>query len=110
FTNAVCASPLCAPSRACLAAGKEYDRCGVANNDDDFPLDETTYYRILRDACGYHVAGVGKFDLHKASYIWGLDGKHLLHEWGFSDGIDNAGKIDAVRSGEIEPRDPYMAY
>ena len=25
FVNAVCPSPLCAPSRACLAAGKEYD-------------------------------------------------------------------------------------
>ncbi len=27
FTNAVVASPLCAPSRACLASGKEYHRC-----------------------------------------------------------------------------------
>ena len=26
FTKAVVASPLCAPSRACLASGKEYDR------------------------------------------------------------------------------------
>jgi hypothetical protein len=32
FANALCSSPLCAPSRACLAAGKEYDRCGVAEN------------------------------------------------------------------------------
>jgi arylsulfatase len=110
FTRAVCPSPLCAPSRACLAAGKEYDRCRVPSNGVDYPLDQTTYYTLLRDAAQYHVAGVGKFDLHKASYIWGLDGKHLLQEWGFSDGIDSAGKIDAVRSGKDEPKDPYMAY
>lgn len=110
FTNAVCPSPLCAPSRACLASGKEYERCGVPGNDTDFPLEETTYYRILRDECGYRVLGVGKFDLHKASYIWGVDGKRHLHEWGFSDGIDNAGKIDAKLSGADLPRDPYMAY
>lgn len=32
FNNCYCASPLCAPSRACLAAGVEYDKCGVPNN------------------------------------------------------------------------------
>src|SRR5581483_7732684 len=29
FTRNVVASPLCAPSRACLASGREYDRCGT---------------------------------------------------------------------------------
>ena len=109
FERAVCASPLCAPSRACLAAGVEYDACGVRGNGEDYPLDKPTYYRMLRDA-GYHVLGCGKFDLHKATEDWGLDGKRLLDEWGFSGGIDNAGKFDAIRSGATEPRDPYMAY
>lgn len=109
FTNAVCASPLCAPSRACLASGKEYDRCGVPSNGFNYPLDQTTYYQLLRDA-GYHVMGCGKFDLHKATEDWGLDGKHLLPEWGFSDGIDNAGKWDAIRSGSKQPAEPYMGY
>ena len=75
----------------------------------DYPLDQTTYYQLLRDS-GYHVIGCGKFDLHKATEFWGLDGKRLLPEWGFSDGVDNAGKFDAIRSGSEEPKDPYMGY
>ena len=113
FTRAVVPSPLCAPSRACLASGKEYDRCGVRSNEHNFPLIETTFYSLLRDA-GYHVAGCGKFDLHKATKNWGLEGKHLLAEWGFSDGIDNGGKYDAVLSavsnGKIEPKEPYLYF
>ena len=109
FTNTITPSPLCAPARACLAAGLEYDRCGVPLNRANYPLDQTTFYRRLRDA-EYHVAGCGKFDLHKASPDWGLDGKGSLEAWGFSDGIDNAGKWDAVNSGGQTPKDPYMAY
>lgn len=110
FTRAICPSPLCAPSRACLASGREYDRCGVAGNRDDYPRGQPTYYRLLRDAGGYAVVGVGKFDLHKASPIWGLNGHNSLDEWGFTAGIDNAGKRDAVSSGAVAPLDPYMAH
>ncbi|MGC9326868.1 MAG: sulfatase family protein, partial [Candidatus Hinthialibacter sp.] len=109
FTRAFCPSPLCAPSRASLASGKEYSRCGVKNNGVDYPLDQTTFYALLRNA-GYQVLGCGKFDLHKASKTWGVAGKHLLSEWGFSDGIDNAGKWDAINSGKDVPKDPYMYY
>lgn len=109
FTNAVCASPLCAPSRACLASGKEYDRCGVPGNNVDFSVEQTSYYRLLRES-GYHVMGCGKFDLHKATEDWRPNGTRLLSEWGFSEGIDSAGKWDAIRSGTVEPMDPYMAY
>lgn len=109
FTNALSPSPLCAPMRACLAAGKEYDRCRVPGNGRNYPIEQTTFYTLLRES-GYHVAGCGKFDLHKASPSWGVDGKHLLKEWGFYDGIDNAGKWDAINSGSKKPRDPYMAY
>lgn len=87
----------------------EYDRCRVPGNGVDFPLDQSTFYELLRDA-GYHVMGNGKFDLHKATEYWGVDGKRLLPEWGFSEGIDSAGKFDAIRSGSVHPRDPYMAY
>jgi len=108
FTHAVVGSPLCAPSRACIASGKEYGRCGVRDNKDDYPLDQVTFYRLLRDS-GYHVMGCGKLDLHKATLDWGLDGRRLIKEWGFSDAIDNAGKMDAVASGKTGPKDPYMA-
>ena len=123
FTRAFCPSPLCAPSRACLASGREYARCGVPGNGADYPLDQPTYYQALR-AATYRVAGVGKFDLHKSTLDWGLDGSRLLREWGFTEGIDNEGKLDAIASysgarrvgGETSaavrgtPRGPYMAY
>ncbi len=112
FTDAICPSPLCAPSRACLAAGREYDRCGVSGNDVDLPSESPTIYRMLRDA-GYHVAGCGKFDLHKASFIWGRRGANCLDAWGFCDGIDSEGKYDGVHSYARAPRGakgPYMAY
>ena len=109
FTDVVCPSPLCAPSRACLALGLDYDHCPVKNNWDDLPLDRTTVYRRLRDA-GYHTMGCGKFDLHKHTYRWGLDGKTDLDAWGFADGVDNEGKIDAFLSDRKGLRGPYMHY
>lgn len=108
FTNAIVPSPLCAPSRACLASGREYARCGVPGNRFDYPLEQPTMYQRLRDS-GYHVMGCGKLDLHKKTLDWGIDGRRLLPEWGFSDGIDNAGKRDAIISGAKAPKDPYMA-
>ena len=68
FSRAVCPSPVCAPSRACLASGKQYDRNGgVWGNGNNYPVRQTTYYTLLRDA-GYRVLGCGKFDLDKASH------------------------------------------
>jgi arylsulfatase len=112
FRNAVCPSPVCAPSRACLASGREYDRCGVADNGDNYPLDQPTYYGRLRDA-GYHVMGVGKLDLAKAAHDWGLDGRNHMAEWGFSDQVNCCGKGDGMAAYLREPagpKDPYYSY
>ena len=110
FVRAVTSSPLCAPARACLAAGVRYEQCGVESNGADYPLDKKTVYTELRER-GYAVGGVGKFDLHKKTEWWGLDGwLPELETLGFTHGIDNAGKLDAVRSGAREPQDPYMKY
>ena len=114
FTKAICASPLCAPSRASLASGKEYNHCPVKDNQDNYPPNEYTFYRQLRES-GYHVLGCGKFDLNKGSCTsgqpaWGLDGKRFLNEWGFSNGINNEGKMDGVSSGKNKPHGPYMQY
>lgn len=110
FNRVVCASPLCAPSRASLATGVRVNRCRVPNNGFDLPLDSKTYYQLLRDS-GYRVGAVGKTDLHKKTKWYGLDG------WtancgilGFTETVDQAGKWDAVNSGAEEPQDPYMAY
>lgn len=111
FTRAVTPAPLCAPARACLAAGLQYDRCRVPSNDHNYPLDQPTLYQRLRDA-GYHVMGCGKFDLHKPELDWGLDGKRLIREWGFSDGIDNEGKHDGTKAFKQagKPKGPFLAY
>jgi len=111
FTNAVTPAPLCAPARACLASGMEYDRCGVPSNGENYPLDRPTFYQLLRSS-GYHVMGCGKFDLHKPELDWGLDGRRLIREWGFSDGVDNEGKHDGTRAYKQagRPKGPFLAY
>ena len=55
FANAYVAAPVCAPSRSCLASGREYDKAGVACNFcNDFPVEtEKTFYNQLQ-AAGYH--------------------------------------------------------
>lgn len=108
FTRAITPSPLCAPARAALASGREYDRCGVLGTDD-YPIGQPTFYSLLRDQ-GYEVIGCGKFDLAKRSLSWGLDGQNHLRDWGFSKGCDSEGKWDAVGTGEHAPAGPYMAY
>lgn len=112
FRQAVTPSPLCSPARACLATGRDYHRCGVRDNGQNTPLELPTYYQHLR-AAGYEVSGVGKFDLHKADSDWGLDGSKLLEEYGFTRGIDNEGKGDAIhtyRNHGRQPVGPYMNY
>jgi len=114
FTKAVVPSPLCAPCRAALALGVEYPNSPVQGNRENVPLNAPTFYRHLRDA-GYHVLGCGKLDLNKGDCIsrkpaWGLDGKKNLQEWGFSDGINNEGKMDGVNSGREKPQGPYLNF
>ena len=120
FTNAVCPSPLCAPSRACLASGREYERCGVPSNNAFWPRDTVNYHRILRDQARYHVMACGKFHTgnnqsgEPPEFHWGVDGRRLMDEWGLSDCLMNAGKnqsANLVRNNpQRTPQDAYMAY
>ncbi|MBN2712251.1 MAG: sulfatase-like hydrolase/transferase [Planctomycetes bacterium] len=110
FTRTYCNSPVCAPSRAALATGRYYDRCGVVHNGMAMPLDMPTFYQSLR-AGGYRVCGVGKFDLDKPDLHWNLDGSLHLAEWGFTEGVDNEGKFDGSRSymnNSDTPQGPYL--
>ncbi|MBC5766745.1 sulfatase family protein [Ramlibacter albus] len=112
FAKAYCASATCAPSRAALAAGRDYDRCGVGGNWADYPSGQPTYYRKLRES-GYHVAACGKLDLSKGSHDWGVDGRNRMQEWGFTEMVNNGGKGDAVTAwlrANKKPVEPYMAY
>jgi arylsulfatase A-like enzyme len=116
FSSAFSPAPVCAPSRACLASGRTYENCGVSGNGNPYPLAQTTFYTLLREA-GYAVLGCGKFDLDKPGKNWGYHGKHprpgkpsLLDAWGFTDGIDNAGKMDGVNAHKDGDKpEPYFA-
>jgi arylsulfatase A-like enzyme len=110
FTRAITSSPLCAPARASLASGLRYPRSGVFSNKYDLSPQRRTFYSVLKEN-GYIVCGVGKFDLHKKTRWWGLDGWiPELEQLGFTVAIDNAGKQDAVSTGKESPQDPYMKY
>lgn len=111
FAKAYCTSPLCAPARASLVAGRDYDACRVPTNGDNYPLDQDTYYRRLR-AAGYHVAACGKLDLNKGVLDQGIDGRRHMADWGFDDMINCGGKGDAVRNWQKTktPHEPYMAF
>ncbi|MFP4355674.1 MAG: sulfatase [Phycisphaerae bacterium] len=117
FTKAYTPSPVCAPARACLASGRNYDHCRVPSNKETYPLDQPTYYQRLQQA-GYHVCGVGKFDLHKdlrkprEQLAWHLDGSRDLEAWGFDEGIDNEGKLDGsgAYSAAGRPKGPYLNF
>ncbi|MBQ3488351.1 MAG: sulfatase-like hydrolase/transferase, partial [Clostridia bacterium] len=100
----------CVPARACLALGQGYERCGTWNNDLCCPLDRPTVYSVLRDG-GYEVSGVGKFDLHKPIMHWGGNGwiPHLS-KLGFTRGLENEGKGDAVWAFGQGQSGPYAAY
>jgi arylsulfatase A-like enzyme len=111
LTETVCPTPVCNPCRASLAAGNEYDRCGVPNNEVAYPRERGTLYRRLRDEAGYHVTGCGKFDL-TPTYELGEDGVPEP-EWGFSDARFTPAKNDTVYridEDDPEPRDPYTSY
>lgn len=113
FTQAYVPSPLCAPVRACLASGKEYDHSGVSGNHaDDLPLHTTTFYRLLRDDGDYHVMSCGKDDLFHGDVNFPFDPNLQyddLMDLGFSDASRSAGKTRVIKevpqSGE-----PYHTY
>lgn len=106
FTKAFVPSPLCAPSRACLASGREYDAAGVPDNfSNDYPVNQTTFYTLLR-AAGYEVMTSGKDDLTKSSGP-SLNGSYHASALGFTKYARCDGKQDAAGS---EPHEPYGAY
>ena len=109
FHSATSPSPLCAPARACIASGRRYEHCGVASNKESYPRSIPTIYQAMQQS-GYHVMGCGKFDLHKPEYSWGPDGRNMLQEWGFSDGIDSEGKIDGVEAFKQGKTGPYLGF
>ena len=119
LANAICPSPVCAPSRACLVAGQEYDRTRVWGNNTYAPDNMFKYHLRLRDEAGYHVMGAGKHHVgnnqsgNPPALHCGVDGHQGMEAWGFSDAIFNAGLNQAtilMRNNEMVPQDAYMAF
>jgi len=114
FTNAVCPSPLCSPSRVCLAVGREYHHNGgVQDNRQCHSFCTETFYTRLRDS-GYYTFQAGKLDLSK-----GLDipftlpctklkhGRLSMAELGFCDMLEVIGKWAERYEHYVLPMDPY---
>lgn len=105
FTQAVCNSPVCAPSRIGLALGVRPHRVGAMNNQAFLPLHRPTYYQRLRDH-GYYVGCSGKLDLAKPDPYNGIRGdRPLTYSWGFTDPFECEGKMHAGRGNP--PNGPY---
>lgn len=119
LTNAICPSPVCAPSRACLVAGREYDHTRVWGNDTYAPEDLAKYHLRLRDEAGYHVMAAGKHHVgnnqsgNPPKLHRGVDGRQGIEAWGFSDAIFSAGLNQAtilMRRNDMVPQDAYMTF
>jgi len=114
FRRAWTPSPLCAPARASLTLGCDYDRSPVRNNADNMAPEGPSFYRQLRDA-GWRVGTCGKLDLLKGYMDWGVDGRHTsdgvskLEQLGFTDGLDSAGKHDAITAYKRGLPEPYLS-
>ncbi len=106
FTQAITPAPVCAPARACLAAGKRYKNCRVATNAVNYDPCLPTFYGKLHDA-GYFVAGAGKFDLNKGDLDWGNGWEPHLSRLGFDAGLDCEGKMDTVWAAMKGAPGPY---
>ncbi|MDP6044062.1 MAG: sulfatase-like hydrolase/transferase [Phycisphaerae bacterium] len=114
FTNAVCPSPLCSPSRVSLAVGKEYhNNGGVLDNLQCHVFSNETFYTRLRNA-GYYTFQAGKLDLSKGLDIpFSLPSVALKHgrlsmdELGFCDMVGVIGKWAERYDHYAFPMDPY---
>eukprot|EP01084_Bolivina_argentea_P046451 85561_1 len=103
FVNTIVGSPLCAPSRSCIASGREYDYIGISKNKD-LPEDVPTFYKLIQDT-GYWVMVSGKDDLTKTTGC-GVNGTYRLTELGFNDQERCQGKDDHI-DNYPNVSDPY---
>ena len=72
FESAYCASPLCAPSRFSMMAGRLPSGIGAWDNAADFAADVPTFAHYLRDA-GYRTALSGKMHFCGADQLHGFE-------------------------------------
>ncbi|MCC6175617.1 MAG: sulfatase-like hydrolase/transferase [Chloroflexi bacterium] len=108
FTDAICTSPLCMPSRASLTTGLYAHNHGLLDNDSGSLLPYApTFMRALQQA-GYHTAGIGKFHYFLHGGISDLDELHeRMLGYGFDEILETEGKeMSEVHAG---PWTRYLA-
>ena len=117
FSHAFCPSPLCAPSRNALAAGREHPEMRPyypknAPLNPNYPIDQLqTFYSALREA-GYHTMSSGKDDLMKEKQNrenMMKNGAAKMKTLGFSDCERTQGKRNTIGTPP-QPRDIYGIY
>jgi choline-sulfatase len=72
FESAYCASPLCAPSRSAMLAGRPPSAIGVYDNAAELPAAVPTIAHVLR-AEGYHTALAGKMHFVGPDQLHGFE-------------------------------------
>ena len=72
FASAYCASPLCAPSRSAMLAGRPPSAIGVYDNAAELPATTPTIAHVLR-AQGYHTALSGKMHFVGPDQLHGFE-------------------------------------
>ena len=100
FTNAYCASPVCAPARHSIYTGVYPSRHWVLKNDMRMNEDYTTIMAMLNEE-GYTTANIGK--MHNAPYHHRRDFQYVLnHE--FFVGPAGISHYDAFLRSELDKR------
>ena len=72
FESAYCASPLCAPSRSAMLAGRRASAIGVYDNACELPAVTPTITHLLR-AAGYRTALAGKMHFVGPDQLHGFE-------------------------------------
>ena len=72
FDSAYCPSPLCAPSRSAMLAGRHASRIGVFDNAAELPASVPTYAHYLR-ASGYQTCLAGKMHFVGPDQLHGFE-------------------------------------
>lgn len=79
FTNAVTASPVCGPARACIMTGKSVSEHGVFTNDIEFN-ESLNYLPEMMTSLGYKTAAFGKLHHTPANDMKGFEYGVLMEE------------------------------
>ena len=72
FASAYCASPLCAPSRSAMLAGRRASALGVYDNAAELPAAVPTIAHLLRSG-GYHTVLAGKMHFVGPDQLHGFE-------------------------------------